>query len=126
MLLEVYSEVLRAGYISEVWKKGIFVPLLKKGQVVGDPLCYWPISLLPIMGKLLESLVHPRLENYFMQRKLIPDFQTGFRKKHLSSINLRRLFSHMYFQSTIGVNKRPTVSIFFDAKKVFDIVWHEG
>ena len=61
-----------------------------------------------------------------MERRLIPDFQTGFRKGHSTSINLRRLFSSTYFESTIGVSKRPTVSVFFDAKKAFDTVWHEG
>ena len=74
-ILDMYNEVWRAG----------------------DPLSYRPISLLPIMGKVLESLVHPRLEKYFMERKLIPDFQTGFRKGHSTSINLRRLFSNSYF-----------------------------
>ena len=126
VVLELYNEIWESGSYPDVWKKAILVPIMKKGKVAGDPLSYRPISLLPIMGKVLESLVHPRLERYFMERKLIPDFQTGFRKGHSTSINLRRLFSNSYFQSTIGVQKRPTVSVFFDAKKAFDTVWHEG
>jgi len=126
IVLELYNEIWTGGAYPEVWRKAILVPIMKKGKVAGDPLSYRPISLLPIMGKVLESLVHPRLEKYFMERRLIPDFQTGFRKRHSTSINLRRLFSNSYFQSTVGVQKRPTVSIFFDAKKAFDTVWHEG
>ena len=125
-ILDLYNEIWRSGDFPEIWKKAILVPIPKKGKAAGDPLSYRPISLLPIMGKVLESLVHPRLERYLLERKLIPDFQTGFRKGHSTSINLRRLFSNTYFESTIGVCKRPTVSVFFDAKKAFDTVWHEG
>ena len=116
-ILDLYNEIWRSGDFPEIWKKAILVPIPKKGKAAGDPLSYRPISLLPIMGKVLESLVHPRLERYLLERKLIPDFQTGFRKGHSTSINLRRLFSNTYFESTIGVCKRPTVSVFFDAKK---------
>ena len=81
-----------------------------------------------MMGKVLESLAHPRLKKYFLERRLIPDFQTVFKKEHSTSFNLRRLFFFSsYFESTIlSVYKRPKVSIFFDAKKAFDTVWHEG
>ena len=58
----------------------------KKKKTAGDPLSYRPISLLPIMGKVLESLIHPRLESYLIEGKLIPDFQTGFRKNHSTSL----------------------------------------
>ena len=126
IILDLYNEIWRTGDFPDIWKEAILVPLLKKGKVAGDPLSYRPISLLPIMGKVLESLAHPRLDHYFTERKLIPDFQTGFRKGRSTSINLRRLFSNSYFESTVGVSKRPTVSVFFDAKKAFDTVWHEG
>ena len=126
IILDLYNEIWKPGIFPGIWKSAILVPLLKKGKVAGDPLSYRPISLLPSMGKVLESVVHPRLERYFMKRRLIPDFQRGFRKGHSTSINLRRLFSNSYFESTIGVKKRPTISIFFDTKKAFDTVWHEG
>jgi hypothetical protein len=126
IILDVYNEIWISGSFPEIWKQAVVIPLLKKGKVAGDPTSYRPISLLPIMGKLLESLVHPRMNDYFTDRKLIPDFQTGFRKGKSTSVNLRRLYNNTYFQSTIGMNKRPTASVFFDAKKAFDTVWYNG
>jgi hypothetical protein len=126
IILDVYNEIWISGSFPEIWKQAVVIPLLKKGKVAGDPTSYRPISLLPIMGKLLESLIHPRMNDYFTDRKLIPDFQTGFRKGKSTSINLRRLYNNTYFQSTIGMNKRPTASVFFDAKKAFDTVWYNG
>ena len=63
------------GDFPKIWKRAILVPLLKKGKVAGDPLSYRPIPLLPIMGKVLESLVHPRLEKY--GKKTYPGFPDG-------------------------------------------------
>jgi hypothetical protein len=126
IILDIYNEIWKSGKFPDIWKAAVVIPLLKKGKVAGDPTSYRPISLLPIMGKLLESLIHPRMNDYFMDRKLIPDFQTGFRKGKSTSVNLRRLYNNTYFQSTIGINKRPTASVFFDAKKAFDTVCYDG
>ena len=82
----------------EIWsvpgcvEEGNTGPFTKKGKGAGDPLSYWTILLLPMMGKVLESLAHPRLKKYFLERRLIPDFQTVFKKEHSTSFNQRRLF----------------------------------
>ena len=54
---------------------------------------YRPISLLPVIGKIFEAVLLPRLAGYFEARKLIPPFQMGFRKGKSTSINLLALFN---------------------------------
>ena len=39
-----------------------------------------PISLLPLPGKILESLIHQQLSAHLENNKLINDSQNGFRK----------------------------------------------
>lgn len=43
-----------------------------------------PISLTSVLSKLMERLVHRRLEHFVEQRNIIPSFQFGFRRKRSS------------------------------------------
>ena len=108
------------------WKHAILAPLLKKGKNGQKPESYRPISLLPVGGKILEGVLLPRFNNYLEGRGLIPCHQTGFRKGMGTVINLKRLFNHVYLQSSRSPLSRPTAAVLFDAKKAFDSVWHKG
>ena len=61
-LLELYNEIFTLGRYPDPWKQAIVVPILKKNKPAKDPASYRPISLLPIAGKILESLVLNKLE----------------------------------------------------------------
>jgi hypothetical protein len=126
VLLEVYNSIWKEGVYPEQWKEAILVPLLKKGKNGKKPESYRPISLLPVGGKILELMVLKRIVKYIEQKHLIPCYQTGFRRGYSTSINIKRLYNNIYMHSARGVNRRPTAAIFFDAKKAFDSVWHEG
>ena len=91
-----------------------------------DPASYRPITLLPVAGKILESLVLRRLNRYIESKLLLPIYQTGFRKGKATTINLKRLYITVYAMSARGRTRRLTAAIMFDAKKAFDSVWHEG
>ena len=78
------------------------------------------------MGKILESLVLNRINKYIESKKLLPIYQTGFRRGKATTINLKRLYNAVYAMSARGRTKRMTAAIMFDAKKAFDCVWHEG
>jgi hypothetical protein len=126
VLLGIYNRVWLEGLVPPSWKKSILVPILKKGKTSGEVASYRPISLLPVIGKIFESLTLPRLVEYFGVRNLIPCFQMGFRKGKSTSFNIRALFNSSYYQSVRAGKPRPTLAVFFDAKKAFDTVWHPG
>ena len=102
------------------------IPILKKDKSAKDPASYRPISLLPVGGKILESLVLTRLNPYIHHRKLIPCIQTGFRSGMSTSFNLKRMYNKAYTRSIRATHPDPTILIFFDAKKAFDSVWDIG
>ena len=54
----------------------------KPGKPPNDVKSYRPISLLPVISKLFEKLLLKRLKPIIEERKLIPDYQFGFRQKH--------------------------------------------
>ena len=125
-LLDLYNEIYSTGNFPQSWKHAIMVPILKKDKPAKDPASYRPISLLPVGGKILESLVLSRFNPYIHHRKLIPCIQTGFRSGMSTSINLKRMYNKSYTRSTRATHPDPTIMIFFDAKKAFDSVWDIG
>ena len=56
-------------------------PLYKKGSKT-EPKNYRPISLLPLVSKLLEKTVHNQTQQYLQEHKIIYKYQSGFRKHH--------------------------------------------
>ena len=59
------------------WEKSNVVPCLKKDSknLIKN---YWPISLLPILSKVFERLTYNSLYNYFIQKILFDECQSGF------------------------------------------------
>ena len=125
-LREIYNQIYATGDMPLTWKHAILAPLLKKGKNGQKPESYRPISLLPVGGKILEGVLLPRFNKYLEGRGLIPCHQTGFRKGMGTVINLKRLYNHIYLQSSRSPLSRPTAAVLFDAKKAFDSVWHKG
>ena len=77
-LLEISNEIFSTGNFPDKFKQAIVVPILKKEKPARNPSSYRPISLLPVAGKIVESLVLKyKLNPYLEKRGLIPVVQTG-------------------------------------------------
>ena len=56
-------------------------PLYKKSCKT-DPKNYWPISLLPIVSKIIEKIIQDQTMEYLTDNKILYRCQSGFRKNH--------------------------------------------
>ena len=56
------------------------MPLYKNGCKT-DPLNYRPISLLPLVSKVIEKVVHNQTQLFLDDNNILYNFQSGFRKK---------------------------------------------
>ena len=56
-------------------------PLFKKGSKT-DPSNYRPISLLPLLSKVFESVVLDQTKEFLSLNKILYDYQSVFRKNH--------------------------------------------
>ena len=61
------------------WKTAKVTPLFKKGDS-SDVNNYRPISVLPVLSKIVERHVHSNLYAYLSENKLLFSNQSGFRK----------------------------------------------
>ena len=107
-----------SGIVPSELKLANVIPLFK----ANDPYSltnYRPISILPIISKILEKLVHKRLIQFINKFKLLNNNQFGFRENHSTDSAL----SLLNFQITRAFdNKQFTLGIFLDFSKAFDMV----
>ena len=97
------------------------VPLFKNGDAenVGN---YRPISLLPILSKVLEKIIAIQLMEYLESNKLLSNSQHGFRSKLSTETALMKVNEHIY--NNID-NKKISLLLLLDLSKAFDSVSHD-
>ena len=61
------------------WKKAKVTPIYKDGDK-SDVSNYRPISVLPILSKILERAVHDQMYNYLTRNNILNQCQSGFQK----------------------------------------------
>ena len=103
------------------WKSAIVTPLFKSGST-SDPNNYRPISVLPVISKLLEPLIHNQMTDHLTASNPLSSNQYGFRKGYSTGTCLVDFLDVVYDNIE---NARPTGVLFLDLKKVFDTVDHE-
>ena len=109
---------------------GIFPSKLKIAKVIpifkekGDDFNfenYRPISLLSIISKIFERVVHDQLYSYFEENNLFYKHQYGFRKKHSTELAALELIDRVLKDMD---NKQDPFAIFLDLSKAFDTIDH--
>ena len=103
------------------WKKAKVTPIYEDGDKSDVSNCR-PISVLPILSKILERAVHDQLYNYLTCNNIINQCQSGFRRNHSTNTALLDVTDHILKNANDG---KVTASIFLDLKKAFDTVSHE-
>ena len=97
--------------------------ILKPGKQAELPKSYRPISFLPILSKIMETLLLIRLCPVITCRKLMPDHQFSFRKYHSTNEQVNREYS--IAQKALEDGNFCT-AVFLDISQAFDKVWHHG
>lgn len=122
-LTHIYNATLRLSYFPTTWKSSVIVTILKPSKPPENPSSYRPISLLPVLGKILEKILLKRLSLITEQNKNLPNFQFGFRTNHSTTHQLHRVTDAI---STALETKKYCAGVFLDVAKAFDTVWHDG
>ena len=111
-----------SGYtFPDEWKKAKVTPIFKSGDK-SDVGNYRPISVLPIVSKIIERAVHDQLYAYLTNADLLSNAQSGFRSNHSTSTTLHDVQDYILNNMDDGY---ATGVIFLDLKKAFDTVNHD-
>ena len=115
-----FSLSLSAGKFPALWKSPHVVPVPKSVNKV-DASNYRPISLLSIVGKLLEKYVYSLLWNHLEEHAPLLTNQCGFQAGKSSVTAL--LMATSEWQRVLDL-QGSVMCIFFYLKKAFDTVPH--
>lgn len=119
-LTYIYNLSLVSGTFPGDWKTAKVVPLFKAGNKdqVGN---YRPISILPVVAKILEKEVHRQAYAYVIEHNLLHSSQHGFRRKRSTQTALINVVDQ-WLQNMD--NSEVTCVVFLDLAKAFDTVKH--
>ena len=99
----------------------ILKPLYQKCSTT-LPRNYWPISLLPLISKIIEIVIHDQTQAFLDENKILYRFQSGFRKNFStdSCLSYLNIIIITGFESGLY-----TGMILIDFQKTFDAINHE-
>lgn len=103
------------------WQEGIISYIVKSGpgRIPSNPADHRPITLLSVIGKCFERVLHYRLQGWSEARKRISDAQNGFRPGRNCDDNLLFLTETLRSRLAQGLQ---TVLIFYDVAAAYDQV----
>ena len=102
-------------------KTAKIIPVYKKGDPL-DCTNYHPISVLSNLGKLIEKLIHSRMNKFLENHKCFYKNQFGFRKKQSTNHALITITEKI--QNALD-NNQYACGVFLDFQKAFDTVNHK-
>ena len=103
------------------WKHAKVIPLYKEGARDENDN-YRPISILPVVSKILERAVQQQLVDYLESHGLFSRYQSGFRHKYSTQSAITFLCDSIRRNMDAG---QLTGAIFIDFGKAFDTIGHK-
>ena len=119
-LAEFFSHSMNQGLVPTEWKCGIISPIYKGG---GQTLAgnYRPVTLLPIISKVMERMVADAIRTHLEENRILSKAQHGFRNHFSCLTNLLTALNDW----TEAVDRRECVhACYLDISKAFDRVNH--
>ena len=115
--------------INQIMKTGVFLNKMKLAKVIPNykkdnptqVTNYRPISLLPVLSKVVEKTIAKQLSEYFEENKLFNQNQYGFRTGHSTEHAALELVDKITSQMD---NNETPINIFLDLSKAFDTIDH--
>ena len=109
------------GSFPSLWKHAIMVPIFKSGDA-NEPKDYGPISLLPIISKVLEKVITQQLMSHLEENHMLSKTQHGFRASLFTDSALLTLADKIY--KNIDTKQLSLITL-CDLSKAFDSISHQ-
>ena len=104
------------------WKKATIIPLLKAGKDPKLRESFRPVSLTPVIVKILERMVVDRLNYWLEEKGAINNWQAGFQRGKSTEDQIIRLSQSIQDGWELKPGAR-TLAIAIDCTKAYDRVW---
>ena len=119
-ITSLFNASLTTGQFPSEWKEANITPVPKPGGK-RDFNSLRPISVQPVLAKVLETVVAAQLTDYLESNKLLSDAQSGFRSKHCTQDVLLKCTDDW----KTALDKGKVVgTVMIDLSKAFDSICH--
>lgn len=121
VLVHIFNSSLQHGIFPSQWKLDNVIPIpkVKNPKVCKD---YRPVSILCVLGKVLEKLVHNQVTEYLTTKGYHAEHQSGFRKGYSTITALLKVTDDI----REAIDKRLlSLLVLLDLSKAFDCVHHD-
>ena len=112
---------LQSKIVPSAWKQAKIVPIFKSGDMENAEN-YRPISVLPVLSKLLEKAVHDQLLTFLESNELLNNSQFGYREKHSTQLASTLFVDEIRQAAEKG---KMVGALFLDLSKAFDTISHD-
>lgn len=116
-IIRLYNNILRTGIFPHDWKTALLTPIPKPGKSPNKTDGYRPISLIPVLSKVLEKIISTRFWKYYKGR--ISPSHHAFLPKHGVHTICHELESKLRENLS---RRRHSVVLSEDIEKAFDRV----
>lgn len=117
-IAHLVNRSLASGVVPSGFKKGIIHPVHKGGgKSHAEPASYRPVSILPAMSKILETVVKQDLEKHLAKNNALPGTQYGFRPGRSCTSALASAHARW-----LGASPKIVGIMAFDLSAAFDTV----
>lgn len=120
-ICHIFNQCLSHGVHPTIWKEAKIIPLPKdKNKSFNGPNSR-PISILPLLSKVVEKIVFNQVMDYFSANNLLSSCQHAYREDHSTSTALAQMTDDWL----TGMDKSKLVgAVMLDFSAAFDIINH--
>ena len=119
----LFTLILSLGYYPDQWKIGLVIMVAKSGRDLRHSKNFRPITLLSVLGKLLEAIILTRLKRARALTTPENIHQAGYKSKRSCLEHPMRIIESIYN----AFNRRLCVlACFLDVDSAFDAIWTYG
>ena len=119
----LFNNLFEIGHFPTIWKIAHITAIYKKSGPKTCKSSYRPISILPTLSKLFESVIHERLVKHCLENHIITDKQAAYLK---GDSTVSQLLCIVHYIKQNWTYKNITQGLFLDVSAAFDRVWHNG
>ena len=119
----LFNNMFKEGFYPDTFKLAHITAVWKQKGLKSSKHFYRPISLLPTLSKVCESVIHHRLLAHLIENNLISDRQAAYMKGDSTTHQLLYL---VHLIRTAWSEGKVVQGIFLDVSAAFDKVWHSG
>merc|ERR1712020_835621 len=115
--------IFQSAHYPKGWKTANVTPVYKRKGAKTDKNNWRPISILPTLSKICESVIHHRILRHMLDNQIITEKQAAYLPKDSTTNQLLYIIHQIKLSWT---KKKISHACFLDISAAFDAVWHNA